>query len=189
MRKTGILTLLIVLVFISCKRSEKGIDTLGIAEKYYDALDNSDASVIADLLTDSLVTKETAYDYEQTFTRSEYLEWVKWDSVFDPTYEILRIEKEDKYIKATISKIDKRISFLHQQPIITNQLIRFDRNKIVSLETTEYIVFNDSTFVKNRDSLLSWIDENHPELNGFIHKQTAPGGRQYLKAIELFANQ
>lgn len=189
MHKTAILTLLIILAFFSCKHSEKEVDTLEIAKKYYDALDNSDASAMADLLTDSLVTKETAYDYEQTFSRSEYLEWVKWDSVFDPTYEVLRIEKEDEYIKATISKIDKRISFLHEQPIVTNQLIRFDHNKIVALETTEYIVFNDSTFVKNRGNLLSWIQENHPELNGFINNQTAPGGRQYLKAIELYTNQ
>jgi len=87
------------------------------------------------------------------------------------------------------SKTDKRISFLHEQPIVTNQLIRFDQDKIVSIETTEYAVFNDSIFVKNRDSLLSWIDENHPELNGFIYNQTAPGGRQYLKAIELYTNQ
>jgi hypothetical protein len=144
---------------------------------------------MADLLTDSLVTKETAYDYEQTFSRSEYLEWIKWDSVFDPNYEILQIDQKDEYIKATISKIDKRISFLHEQPIVTKQLIRFDQDKIVSVETTEYVVFNDAAFVKNRESLLSWIDENHPELNGFIYNQTAPGGRQYLKAIELYTNQ
>jgi hypothetical protein len=189
MHKTAILTLLIVIAFISCKRSDKEIDTVEIAKKYYDALDNSDASAMADLLTDSLVTKETAYDYEQTFSRSEYLEWVKWDSVFDPNYEILQIDQKDEYIKATISKIDKRISFLHEQPIVTKQLIRFDQDKIVSVETTEYVVFNDATFVKNRESLLSWIDEHHPELNGFIYNQTAPGGRQYLKAIELYTNQ
>lgn len=189
MHKNAILTLLIAMAFISCKRSEKEIDTVEIAKKYYDALDNSDASAMADLLTDSLVTKETAYEYEQTFTRSEYLEWVKWDSVFDPTYEILQIEQKDEYIKATISKIDKRISFLHQQPIVTNQVIRFDNDKIVSVETTEYMVFNDATFVKNRDSLLSWIDEHHPELNGFINDQTALGGRQYLKAIELYTGR
>jgi hypothetical protein len=189
MHKTAILTLLLVIAFISCKRSDKEIDTVEIAKKYYDALDNSDASAMAVLLTDSLVTKETAYDYEQTFSRSEYLEWVKWDSVFDPTYEILQIDQKDEYIKAKISKIDKRISFLHEEPIVTNQLIRFDQDKIVSVETTEYVVFNDTTFVKNRESLLSWIDENHPELNGFIYNQTAPGGRQYLKAIELYTNQ
>jgi hypothetical protein len=141
------------------------------------------------LLAKSLLTKETQYEYEQTFTKSEYLEWLKWDSVFDPTYEILEMEQEDEYVKASISKIDKRISFLHQQPIVTSQVIRFDRDKIVSVETTEYVIFNDSIFVKNRDSLLSWIDENHPELNGFINDQTAPGGRQYLKAIELYINQ
>ena len=162
---------------------------MDIAAKYYKALDHSDSLAMASVLTDSLVTKETAYDYEQTFTKSEYLEWLKWDSVFDPTYEILEMEQEDEYVKTSISKIDKRISFLHQQPIVTSQVIRFDQDKIVSVETTEYVVFNDATFVKNRDSLLNWIDENHPELNGFINNQTAPGGRQYLKAIELFKNR
>ena len=189
MKKNPILYLLIIIGLISCKNSEKEIDTLEIANKYYRALDDSDTSAMANLLIDSLLTKEIEYGYEQTFTKSEYLEWLKWDSVFDPTYEILEMEQVDEYVKASISKIDKRISFLHQQPIVTSQVIRFDRDKIVSVETTEYVIFNDSIFVKNRDSLLSWIDENHPELNGFINDQTAPGGRQYLKAIELYQNK
>ncbi|MGA9239762.1 hypothetical protein, partial [Robiginitalea sp.] len=154
MHKTAILSLLIVIGLISCRSSEKKINELDIAAKYYKALDQSDASAMAHLLNDSLVTKETSYDYEQTFTKVEYLEWLKWDSVFDPTYEILEMEQVDKYVKASISKIDKRITFLHQQPIITHQVIRFDNDKIVSVETTEYVIFNDSIFVKNRDSLL-----------------------------------
>jgi hypothetical protein len=189
MHKTAILLFLIITALVCCKNSEKEIDTLEIANKYYRALDHSDTSAMANLLAKSLLTKETQYEYEQTFTKSEYLEWLKWDSVFDPTYEILEMEQEDEYVKASISKIDKRISFLHQQPIVTSQVIRFDQDKIVSVETTEYLVFNDATFVTNRDSLLSWIDEHHPELNGFINDQTAPGGRKYLKAIELYQNK
>ena len=189
MHKTAILSLLIVIGLISCRSSEKKINALDIAAKYYKALDQSDASAMAHLLNDSLVTKETSYDYEQTFTKVEYLEWLKWDSVFDPTYEILEMERDDESIKAKISKIDKRISFLHEQPIVTKQVIRFYQDKIASVETAEYVLFNDSTFVKNRDSLLNWIDENYPELNGFINDQTAAGGRRYLKAIELYQNK
>jgi len=186
MNKIIVLLLLLTIGFISCKNSEKEIDKLEIAKKYYEILDKSNVSEITTLLTDSLLTKETEYDYEQTFSKKEYIEWLKWDSVFDPTYKILEIEQENGIVKVKISKTDKRISFLHKEPIITNQVIRFDNNKITSIETTKYVIFNDSTFVKNRNGLLNWIDKNHPELNGFIHDQTMTGGMNYLKAIELY---
>ena len=189
MNKTVILTILLLVGFICCKHSRKEIDTLEIAKNYYKALDSSDDLKITLLLTDSLVTKETKYDYEQIFSLKEYVEWLKWDAVFDPTYQILQIEQEDEIVKAKISKIDKRILFLHQEPIVTTQVIRFDNDKIISIETTEYVIFNDSTFIKNRDGIVSWIDDNHPELNGFIHDQTETGGLNYLKAIELYKNR
>ena len=187
MNKIIVLSLLLTIGFISCKNSEKEIDKLEIAKQYYKVLDNSDDSGIAILLTDSILTKES--DYEQIFSMAEYIEWLKWDSVFDPTYETLQIEQENGIVKAKISKIDKRIFFLHEEPIVTNQIIRFDNDKIISVETTDYVNFNDTTFLKNRSELLSWIDENHPELEGFIHDQTKKGGLKYLKAIELFEKQ
>ncbi|MDL5512208.1 hypothetical protein QSE00_10310 [Arenibacter sp. M-2] len=189
MNRTVILSLLLIIGFISCKTSEREINRLEIAKNYYKALNSSDNLKMALLLTDSLVTKETEYNYVQTFSVEEFMEWLKWDAVFSPTYEILQMEQKDTIVKAKISKIDKRISFLHQVPIVTNQVIRFDNDKIISIETTEYIVFNDSTFVKNRDNIVSWIDENHPELNGFLHDQTETGGLKYLKAIELYKNK
>lgn len=174
---------------VSCKNSEKEIDKLKIAEKYYKILDNSDVSEIEPLLTDSLLTKETEYNYEQTFSKKEYIEWLKWDSLFQPKYKILEIGKENGAVKARISKMDKRISFLHKKPIVTEQIIRFDKDKITSVETTKYIVFNDSVFVRNRDRFLKWIDDNHPEINGFIFDQTKTGGMKYLKAIELYEKE
>tara|TARA_R110002049_G_scaffold275962_1_gene454105 strand:+ start:4633 stop:5220 length:588 start_codon:yes stop_codon:yes gene_type:complete len=187
MNKTIVLILLLTIGFISCKNSEKEIDELGIAKKYYEILDKSNVSEIETLLTDSLLTKET--EYEQKFSKKEYVEWLKWDSVFEPTYEILQIKQENKIVKAKISKMDKRISFLHKEPIVINQIIRFDNNKIMTIETTEYVIFKDSIFVENRDGLVNWIDKNHPELNGFIHDQTESGGMKYLKAIELYKNK
>jgi len=108
MNKTIILLLLLTIGFISCKNSEKEIDELVIAKKYYEILDKSNVSGIEILLTDSLLTKETEYDYEQKFSKKEYVEWLKWDSVFEPTYEILEIEQENGIVKAKISKMDKR---------------------------------------------------------------------------------
>lgn len=188
MNKIIILLLLLTLGFTSCKNSEKGIDKIEIAKQYYKALDNSDHSALASLLTDSLLTKETEYDYEQTFSLNEYVEWMKWDSVFDPQYKILEIEEKNGVIKARISKEDHRISFLHEEPIVTSEIIRFDKNKIKTIERTN-VLFNDSVFVKNRTEFLNWIDQNYPEWNGFIYDQTKNGGMKYLKAIERYKNE
>ena len=140
-------------------------------------------------MADSLAIRESEYDYVETFSKKGYVEWLKWDSVFEPTYDILQIEQENKIIKAKISKIDDRISFLHEGPIVTNEVIRFNNNKIISVEKAKYVIFNEKIFLKNRERLLSWIDKNHPELNGFIHDQTEAGGIKYLKAIELYKNR
>jgi hypothetical protein len=186
MNKITVLLLFVTVGIISCKNSEKKIDKLEITKKYYEVLDKSNVFGIETLLTDSLLTKETEYDYEQTFSKKEYVEWLKWDSVFEPTYKILEIRQVNGTVKAKISKTDKRISFLHKKPIVTDQVIRFHKDKITSIETTKYVIFNDSVFVKNRDGLVIWINKNHPELNGFIHDQTKTGGMKYLKAIELY---
>ena len=59
MNKSVILSLLLIVGFLSCKNSGKEIDKLGIARKYYKALDSSNHSEMALLLADSLVTKES----------------------------------------------------------------------------------------------------------------------------------
>jgi len=189
MNKSIILLLLLTIGIISCKNPEKESDKLEIAKNYYEVLDKSNVSGIETLFTDSLLTKETEYDYEQTFSIKEYVEWLKWDSVFEPTYKILEIGQENGTVKAKISKTGKRISFLHREPIVTDQVIRFDKDKIISIETIKYVIFNDSLFVANREKLLNWVDENHPELGGFINDQTKSGGIKYLKAIELYENK
>jgi len=113
---------------------------------------------------------------------------ILWDAVFSPKYEILNIAQKDGIVQAKISKIDKRIAFLHEAPFITNQTIKFQGEKISSVET-EYVDFKQATWEKNRTALLSWIEKNHPELNGFIYDQTEAGGKRFLKAIELYKDK
>ena len=189
MKKTIIFLSLLIIGMLSCKNPKKEISKLETAKNYYKVLDNSNIPVIATLISDSLLTKETEYNYEQTFSLQEYTQWLKWDSVFNPKYEILEIEQENGIVKAKISKIDKRIAFLHKKPIVTNQTIRFKNDRISSIETTKYIYFNDTIFVRNRDELVNWINKNHPELNGFIYDQTKKGAIKYLKAMELYKNK
>ncbi len=189
MNKAIFLLFLLTISLFSCKNSEKEVDKLGLAREYFQALNHSDGAEMRVLLADSLFTVIPKYDYSVTFSVDDYVgSWLKWDSVFDPTYKILEIELGNDIVKATVSKIDQRIQFLQQEPFITNETLRFDKNKIVTVET-EYVNFNEKIWDKNRTALLEWVEENHPELNGFIYDQTEAGGIKYLKAIELYKNK
>ncbi|MCX2761895.1 hypothetical protein [Aquimarina muelleri] len=188
-----IVLLLLTVGLISCKTSEKGrvreTNKLETAKRYYKALNTSDDSEMLTLLGDSIVIRENADNYEERFSRKGYTIWLEWDSVFEPKYKILEIEEENEVVKAKISKIDQRIFFLTEEPIVWYEIIRFDNNKIVKVEKIEYEVFNVAKFLKNRDRLVNWIDKNHSELSGFLYPQTKSVGMKYLKAIELYNNK
>jgi hypothetical protein len=186
MKKLIVLLLILVMGFASCKNSEKQIDKIEISKQYFKALSDSDYSTIYNYLTDSIATIEG--EYEVTYSKKDYLELLKWDAVFSPNYNILEIEEAGGMVKVKISKMDKRIAFLQEAPFITHQTIKFQKEKIISIET-EYLDFREATWERNKNRLISWIDKNHPELNGFIHDQTESGGIKFLKAIALYKNR
>ena len=43
---------------------------------------------MSNLILDSLLTREAEYEYEQTFPKNEYIDWLKWSAVFDPSYDV-----------------------------------------------------------------------------------------------------
>ncbi|WP_178990149.1 hypothetical protein [Winogradskyella schleiferi] len=189
MNKTLIIFLLVIIALISCENAGKAVTRLNIAKQYYKALDQSDGAAVKTLLIDSLLTEIPEYNYVQRYSQENYIEnWLKWDSAFEPTYEILQMEEYNDMVKAKISKLDKRITLLHEKPFITYEILRFQNDKISSIET-EYVSWDEQTWERNRTKLLKWIDENHPELNGFIYDQTEAGGKKFLQAIELYNNQ
>ncbi|WP_179008899.1 hypothetical protein [Winogradskyella forsetii] len=189
MNKSIIILLVFTITFISCKNTDKTVNKLYIAKQYYKALDQSDGAALKTMLSDSLMTTIPEYNYIQTYSQEDYIEnWLKWDSAFEPTYEILQMEADNGMVKAKISKFDKRITLLHEKPFITVEIIRFQNDKISSVET-EYVSWDEKTWERNRTELLKWIDENHPELNDFIFDQTDEGGKKFVKAIELFKNR
>lgn len=188
MKTNYLLILVLILGFSACKKSEKKIDHLALTKRYFEILDASKTSEIEGLLLDSLVTRETDYDYTYTFSKAAYVEWLRWDSVFNPNYKILNIEQDSAVVKVRVSKMDTRINFLHKVPIVTDQEFHFKEDKISAIVTTKYVEFNDSIFVKNRETFLNWMDQNHPDLNDFIFDQTKAGGLKYSKAIKLYQN-
>jgi hypothetical protein len=184
--KTIALLLLMTIGFVSCKKSENKIDRVEIAKQYYSDLDDSSFSNMSYWFADSLKIIEG--EHITMYSKNDYIEFLKWDSVFNPSYDILEIEEQNDIVKAKISKMDKRIFFLHEKPFVTHQIIRFQNDKIISVEI-DYLNFDYPTWEKNKNGLLSWIDANHPELNGFIHDQTESGGMKFLKAMTLYNNE
>ncbi|MGV6831392.1 MAG: hypothetical protein ACWA5P_07520 [bacterium] len=177
---------LFAFLFCSCNENTKEYNYLQIAQNYYQALNQSDAGLMNAIIADSLLTVEEDYDYEQTFTKKEYINnWLKWDGIFEPTYKVLQLEADSETIKAEVSKSDKRILVLHENPTVWKATIRFTEGKISSIHRTN-VVFNDSIWVANRSKLINWVDENHPELNGFLDNQNESVAEKYLKALELY---
>ena len=60
--------------------------------------------------------------------------------------------------------------------------------KISKIEDFEYIGTDWEKWVNERDSLVRWINKNHPKLDGFVHDLTMKGAMNYVKAIELYQN-
>ncbi|MAX71010.1 MAG: hypothetical protein CL868_00130 [Cytophagaceae bacterium] len=181
-----IILIILAIITLNCKNTVSENENLNIAKQYYKALDDSDGSLMNLLIADSLTTHMTEYNYTEVFSKKRYVEdWLKWDSVFNPTYKILDIVEDNENVKVKFSKVDERILFLHHQPIITIEEITFLNGKLTKIEST-YDIFNVEKFSKNVEDLVNWINDNHPELNGFLHDQTKSGGIKYLKAIELY---
>lgn len=186
MNKTFILALILTIGLASCNEINKDTDRTKIAIQYFNVLDGSAYSKMSDLIADSLTTIEG--DYIEPYSKRDYIEFLKWDAVFEPSYKILEINQQNDIVTAKISKTDHRIALLNEAPFITKQTIKFKNDKIKSVET-RYLDFNATVWEQNRTALISWINENHPELNGFIHDQTESGGQKFLAAITLYNNK
>ena len=186
MNRTIILLALCALGFTSCKQAEK-VAPEELAKQYFEMLDTSNYAQIPNLLADSLVTEEG--DYTVNYSHQGYEELLKWDAVFDPSYEVLEtLLEEDGTVKVRVSKLDTRIQFLYEKPFITDNYISLNNGKITRVRT-EYVDFDAETFGNNRTRLLTFVNETHPELNGFLTDQTEAGAQKYLQVLELYKNR
>lgn len=186
MNKTIIPLLLFTIGMLSCKKPQNEIDRVEIAKQYFKSINNSNYSKISKLIADTIITIEG--EHKNTYSKKEYFEVLKWDSVFKPNYKIVTITKDNDIVKAKISKMGKRIAFLHEKPFVMNQTLSFQNNKIASIKT-DYLNFDYQTWDKNKSELLSWVKKHHPEQIRFITNMTVSGGVSYVKAIKLYKNR
>lgn len=158
-----------------------------LARDYYQALDESDFERIAQLQFDSIRVSEGPFT--TTYSVEDYVTWLQWDSVFQPTYEVLDAQVVDDAVELTVSKVCQRIQFLNDGPMVSKERMQFKDGKIYELQIQEFTSFNGERWNSQREKLVNWVKANHPELDGFINDQTLQGGLNYLKAIDLYSKR
>jgi hypothetical protein len=156
-----------------------------ILEKYLNGYYNQGFNSISSLLADSVTIKD-APDYMITYSKDEYKVIYEWDSTFLPENKYTIIGQTDTTIDFFEERYSIRFEFLEHNPLKMKQRIHFRHGQISTIENMEYLNFNVDKWTSNRDSLVSWIDRNHPELTGFIFDLTPKGAENYMKAIELY---
>jgi hypothetical protein len=179
MQKLKLLPLLLLFT-ISCTQKP---DLTQTTKAFYAAMNAHDHPLITSFYADSV--RVIGDGYQTLYSKEAYKDWVEWDAVFEPTYEILSLKQKGDTVIAQISKSDVRILFLNGAPYLTTEQLLFDNGKLQSLTILEED-YNLQRWISTRDTLVSWIAKNHPELDGFIFNQTRMGGENYRKAIKLY---
>ncbi|MEB2782824.1 hypothetical protein U3A58_20755 [Algoriphagus sp. C2-6-M1] len=136
------------------------------------------------------------------YSQESFNEQFKWDSIFQPTYEIVVLEDQNDQIIATVASSSKHYKFLKNDPLTCRFRISFNANQITKLESLECLDANwgvwqmvdiPDRMLRNiqmeRDSLVNWTNRNYPVFDGFIHDLTMNGAIKYLQAIELYENR
>ncbi|MCL6274804.1 hypothetical protein M3P19_12350 [Muricauda sp. 2012CJ35-5] len=179
-----ILILVVVLLAFSCGSKKQEPAELKLVKKYIQALNQSDYSTVISLFKDSVRMNELVY--KSTFSKQQYYSLFQWDSVFKPTYTIEEIQWMDGYVEMKVAKKCERILFLNEEPIVTKEQVYFDEKGIKSVDIIEYIIFNDELWNTNREKLVTWTANNHPDIDGFLYDQSLEGGLKFKEAIYRF---
>ncbi len=152
--------------------------------RYYAARDALNFNETEKLLSDSITITEG--DYVMSYNTDNFYEVFKWDSLFQPSYKIVELEENKNHIVVTVFLNSIRLNFLNHGPMTCQYKITFRDEKIAKFESLDCTDVDWNTWQKNRDHLVRWTHDNHPELGGFIHDMTANGARNYLHAIEHY---
>lgn len=180
-----LLLLSILILCIGCAE-KKNIETEQITA-YYEGFANSDYSQVKSTLSDSLIS--IAGDYTMRYSRESFYEKFKWDSVFKPQYKLLSIENKGEHPIATVTMNSPKLEFLQNNPMTCRYRIYFKEGKIARIVDLDCPTANWEVWSKQVDTLVAWVADNHPELNGFIYDLTEQGALNYMRAIALYENK
>lgn len=180
-------TLFVLVLLTSCKHVENESSKKEIFEAYLHGMNNRDFNQIKQSLADSILITEMGYEVVKNLDafRRHFL----WDSIFQPDYTLVEFRENDSATLATVAKFDKRIQFLHDSALVYQVSLAFKGGQIVGMSTIKYVKMDGRKWMSRRDSLAGWIDNNHPELSGFVHDLTPKGAQNFLQAMSLFKSE
>ena len=177
-----IFVILYILVQAACTQAPRTkMDTVNI---YYEGLNASDFEQVKSVVADSFVI--SSGDYKTLYLEESHYTFFKWDSVFSPTYNIQQVEEVGELLKATVLSKSLRYAFLKHNPLTCEMTFSFKADTISKLDVGECMDAEWDIWEAQRDSLVAWIDNHHPELTGFVHDLTQKGAENYIIAIELY---
>jgi len=154
---------------------------------YFCALNEQDFGRLSNFISDSLKTFEMGYLL--TGNKEEFYTQFQWDSVFQPEYQMRDIRCGKDSAELIVSKNCQRIAFLQDSALEYRALVVFAGDQIKEISTIGYLSMDFALWQARRDSLIEWIDREHPALSGFAWNLSPKGAGNYLKAIELWRNE
>ncbi|HAA16322.1 MAG TPA: hypothetical protein DCE41_33315, partial [Cytophagales bacterium] len=161
--KTRFSCLIVLCIVLTSNCSpEKEASHTQVIEAYFNALNHADFGAVADQLADTVVFGEG--EYLTTYSLAEYQIWWQWDSVFQPEYTLLDVKEVGETVEAKFAKQDVRIRYLHQDPVINLVRYSFKEGKLHRSVILSYEGFDDERWRANREVLVNWAAEHHPEL-------------------------
>ena len=167
--------------------SSKKLSSSETVKEYYAAFNSSNFERLISQVDDSLTIVDG--EFVTNYSHDSFRQHFKWDSIFQPTYEVVKIEKVSNQVIATVSSHSLRYEFLKNNPLTCIFEISLNSGKISRIELVGYEGADFEVWQQERDSLVKWVNINHPELDGFIHDLTMNGAKNYLRAIELYKNR
>lgn len=151
---------------------------------YFNARNAVDFIEIRELISDRLTVTEG--DYVMPYSQNSFYEVFKWDSVFQTKYNIVELREMHDQIIASIALRSIRNEFLLNNKMTCQFKFSFSSGKISKIESLDCENADWKVWEKRVNSLVAWIELNHPELDGFIHDMTMNGAQNYLKAINQY---
>ncbi|MDO1502143.1 hypothetical protein Q2T40_18565 [Winogradskyella maritima] len=170
-----------LLLAVSCISTDSETQQI---KRYYSGFQDGDYSKIKAVLADSVTL--ISGDNVMPFNPESYYKQFKWDSVFQPKYKLNSITVQHKKRIAKVSLNSMKIKFLQNNAMSCSYEFSFVDGKISKIKELDCPTADWPLWGQRVDSLVQFIEKNHPDLDGFIHDLSMQGAQNYLDAIEAY---
>ncbi|MCW3807847.1 subclass B1 metallo-beta-lactamase [Plebeiibacterium marinum] len=158
-----------------------------VIDAYFKAFNNASFEELTKITTNDITITEG--DFVLCRSVDQLKTVFQWDSVFIPEYKILDFNQNGAVYDVVVSKMDDRVRFLHDIPLVSNIQFTIEEGKIKKQTIGTYSCFDMDTWRGRLKGLVSWIQQNHPDLNGFERDISPKGAINFIKSIRLYSNR